>query len=336
MAREETIQLEGRKNRKMQLLVACMAASAALTAAYVANHLRRQQALTSAQDLRKYTGRVVSSLNQAPIADAQVSFEGGGIPPKIKSSDSEGIFLFYLPKDWNSGVVRIEARGFQRYTREVNLTAAPEMEIIGLKPEEQPGTVSKREPSHRNTSFRAASFTPDPVVHPDAPMRQPQTNSFASMLNGSLPSVSGEGGPWAVIVFGDHHERHDDMVSWVRSALGGSGHDTVSLFRSVSDEQRMAGELFRGSSDVLSRLQAGRYCSRILVGKLSVVSLGATEGLYIARATLAVHLLSPTGQILKPFELSEKGGGMDAESAQSKAIDELSDVIQRDLPAKID
>ncbi|MCU1244788.1 MAG: hypothetical protein JWN02_698, partial [Acidobacteria bacterium] len=68
----------------------------------------------------------------------------------------------------------------------------------------------------------------------------------------------------------------------------------------------------------------------------SVVSLGATEGLYIAQATLAIHLLSPTGQILKPFELSEKGGGMDAESAQRKAIDELSEVIQRDLPAKVD
>ncbi|MCU1245961.1 MAG: hypothetical protein JWN02_1871, partial [Acidobacteria bacterium] len=249
--KEETIQLEGRKNRKMQLSVALIAASAALTASLIANYYRRQS-----QESRKYTGRVVSSLNQTPIGEAQVSVAAGGIPPKIKSSDSEGIFLFYLPKDWTSGVVRIEARGFQRYTREVNLTATPEMEIIGLKPEETPSAPVKHEVSRRSPAFQSASLISDPGVRPVPPVRQPQTNSPASMLNGSLPVISGEGGPWAVIVFGDHHERRDDVVSWVRSALGGSGHDTVSLFRSVSDEQRMAGELFRGSSDVLSRLQA--------------------------------------------------------------------------------
>jgi hypothetical protein len=103
----------------------------------------------------------------------------------------------------------------------------------------------------------------------------------------------------------------------------------------VADEQHAAPDVFRGSSDFLRDLQPGRFCSRILAGKLSVVRVGATEGITFAKATLSVHILSPTGEALKEFVLTEKGGGEDDSSARRRAIDELLESIPRELPGRI-
>ncbi|HVR40870.1 MAG TPA: alpha/beta fold hydrolase, partial [Thermoanaerobaculia bacterium] len=142
--------------------------------------------------------------------------------------------------------------------------------------------------------------------------------------------------PWSVIIFGDHQERRADVISWMRDALGGNGHDTIVLFPKLADEQRLAPDLFRGSNSAFTRAQAGQRCSRLVIGKLSVRTVNTVDGLTIAEATLAVHVMSPSGELLRSFELTESGGGLNDDAAHRKAIEELKSVIQRDVPSSID
>ena len=202
------------------------------------------------------------------IAHAKVSLDGEGVPP-ILFTDSEGMFSFQWPNAVTAVRGTAEAPGFTLYERRVSLELISGIEDFRLMP---PSTPSAPTPSR----------PVKPVVEGDgAPTRSHAPPvSVASILN-PLPAISGDNGPWVVILVGDHPERRDDVASWVRSALSGGGHDTASLFRKVSDEQRVGVSLFRGGVGVLAGLDAGRYCSRILVGKLSVASLGSTEGLTI-------------------------------------------------------
>jgi hypothetical protein len=293
-----------------RIIVALIGFAATVLAAYIM--VSRGQLFANH---RTFTGRVLNASTFARVANAKVSLDGEGVPP-ILYTDSEGMFSFRWPTAATTVRLTIEAPGFPLYERRVSLESISENEDIRLDPVSSPPVP----PSNRTVKPVVEGDTPAPRLH-------------ASIVN-PLPTISGENGPWAVILIGDHPERRDDVASWVRSALGGGGHDGVSLFRKVSDEQRVGVSLFRGGVGVLSGLDAGRYCSRILVGKLSVASLGSTEGLTIARATLAVHLLSPAGEMQKAFELTEKGGGVNDETAQVNAINELQTVIQRDLAAK--
>jgi hypothetical protein len=315
---------ENKKSRRTQIVAVLITATATITGAFIAAHKYLQPA-PSQQGIR-VSGRVADSRTDAPIRKAVVSLEAGGVP-ETTESDSMGIFSARLPADYSVLRIRVSASGFKPYDQLLPRDQANEMLHVNLDSEPHTAETHPKPPSERPGS----GFTT-----PHQPVSQPPaSSSLASLLNTSLPPSSGDGGPWAVIVFGDQ-ERRDDVTSAIRSALSGAGHDTISLFRKVSDEQRLATELFRGSADVLKDLQPGRFSSRILVGKLTLVRLGNTEGIVFARATLGVHVLSPTGEILKQFDLSAKGGGEDESSARRRAIDELMDEMPRELPAKVE
>lgn len=259
------------------------------------------------------TGRIVNVRTEEPVRKARVSVEAGGVPDNTES-DSMGIFTATLPADASSVRIRVTARGFKPYDQNLPRQLTAQVIPVNLEPERAAvdGRGSKA---------------------PDVP-NIVQKTTHASMLDLSLPRGSGASAPWSVIVFGQQ-ERRDEVGSAVRSALSGSGRDTISIFRKTSDEQRLAPELFRGQHGLFDELQAGQFCSRLLVAKLTVSRIGATEGITFANATLSVRVMSPDGETLKSFDLSEKGGGEDETSARRHAVDELIDALPRQLPEKL-
>src|SRR5260221_9354293 len=287
---------ETKKARRTQIVAVLITAAGTIIGAFIAAH-RYLQPGPSQQGIR-VSGRVADSRTDAPIRKAEVSLEAGGVP-ETTESDSMGVFSARLPPDYSVLRIRVSARGFKPYDQLLPRDQVNEMLHVNLDSESHTAGPRPKSPDDRISSGFTAPHQPVP--------QPPTASSLASLLNASLPSVSGDGGPWAVIVFGDQ-ERRDDVTSALRSALSGPGHGTISLFRKVSDEQRLATELVRGSADVLKDLQPGRFSSRILVGKLTLVHLGTTEGIVFAPATLPGHPLAPTGTILKQFELPGKGG----------------------------
>jgi hypothetical protein len=204
-------------------------------------------------------------------------------------------------------------------------TAAPKVD-----PKEDSGEGTKK--SKKPIKYNESAIIPDPHLNEKSP--EPIVPTQTSMLE-NLPVISGDDGPWAVVIFSGPQDRRDDVSSWVRDALGGSGHDTISLFRKVSDEQRVAPELFRGSKTRYAELNAGRHCSRLLLAKFSVATVGSFDGLITAEAKIAVHMMSPDGDLLKSFDISERGGGTNDESAHRNAIESLKEIVLRDLPSAI-
>jgi hypothetical protein len=307
------------KTRWVMLLVGLIGATATLVAASSWYRNSRPGAIDGqsapAAELR-IIGRVANARTDQPIRKAEVAVEADGVPG-VTESDSKGMFSALVPGPHASVRIRVTAHGFKPYDQLVPV--GPRNEIIPVNLE--PATSGSMHPPESEKIVAS--------VFPITP-----TPARTSPLNASLPLITGEDGPWTVILFGDA-ERRDDVLSSVRSTLAQSGHDTVTIFRRTSDEQRLAPALFRGSSDVLAELQAGRYCSRILIGKLTVGRIGATEGITFARAAIAFHLLSTTGDLLKTIEFEEKGGGEDDATARRHAVDELLETVARDLSSRL-
>jgi hypothetical protein len=322
MSNKVSTPVEGHLNRRTWLIAALITATAGISVALINHWYSAPAPQASAAKAFRITGRVVNARDHKPVSGAKVSIELAGVAPVLRYSDGEGVFDFTIPGDTASGRITVDAASFKFYDRLINVSQASGIEEIRLE-------SAGREPKH--SSFDGVR---EPVHLPTNAGGGP-TRQVASMIDSTLRPVSGNDGPWSVVIFGGRQDRRSEVQSWVRSALAGSGHDTVSLFRKVSDEQRVAPELYRASSETFATLQAGRYVSKLLVANLTVADRGATQGLYVAEAKLSVHLLSPAGEMLKDFELSEKGGGLDADTAQRNAIDELKDVIQRQLPSSI-
>jgi hypothetical protein len=319
--------LEGNRNRKAGMIAAWIGAGAVVLAGgfplvqWLAERKPAPDAVAGA--VVRITGRVANARTDEPVRKAEVSLEARGVPASTES-DSKGIFSARLPAEYSTVRVRVAARGFKPYDQLLPRDAADEMVPVNLEPEAGSG---KSLPNRVRDDDGGASVRP----HASEP---PPKAAKASMLNATLPFVSGDSRTWAVIIFGDH-ERRDDVTSAIRSTLAESGFDTVSLFRKTSDEQRVAPDVYRGNSDVLQEQQVGRYCSRILAAKLSIARLGVTEGITIARATLSVHVVSPAGELLNTFELVAKGGGEDDSSARRHAIDELLEAMPQEMPEKL-
>jgi len=81
---------------------------------------------TTGQETNKttYIGRIIDGSSQQPIVGAKVTLDLEGVPP-IVFTDSEGIYRFEIEIDSKiSGQVKVEAQGYQVYTRRIDL--APE------------------------------------------------------------------------------------------------------------------------------------------------------------------------------------------------------------------
>jgi len=70
----------------------------------------------------EYVGRVIDNTNQLPIAGAKVTLDLQGVPPVVYT-DSEGVYRFNVVIDSDiSGQVRVDAQGYQVYTRNISLS----------------------------------------------------------------------------------------------------------------------------------------------------------------------------------------------------------------------
>lgn len=325
----ETKAISESKNRATRIIAAIIGAAGIIIASVIGLNLWKDEKAADPNDVveggmigsdraTRLTGRVVNARSQKPLQGVKVTLEAGNIPPIVRATDEEGVFDFGLPKDIETVRVRVDAPGYRVYTRLIHATSSSGIEEIRLEP-------------------GASSPSPQPVVYDGTGGRkfEPPAPVRTSIVDETLPRIAGGSGPWAVVIYGPQQDRRGDVQSWVRSTLAGAGHDSISLFRRVSDEQRVAPELYRGSNELFESMQAQRFCSRILVGRFAVTTIGTYEGLTTAEAKLAVHVMSPLGEMLKSFELSEKGGGLDEESAKRRAVDELRTVIEADLPASI-
>jgi hypothetical protein len=87
----------------------------------------------------KYVGRVIDIATQQPIAGAKVTLDLQDVPP-IVYTDSEGIYQFkLLINSTVSGKIRVDAQGYETYTRNINLSPGlGKIEDIRLMPVEQP------------------------------------------------------------------------------------------------------------------------------------------------------------------------------------------------------
>jgi hypothetical protein len=94
----------------------------------------------------------------------------------------------------------------------------------------------------------------------------------------------------------------DDVRAAAAGALRAAGRDTVNLYRDAAAERRAAAELFGGSSQLGRQLRLSRYCTRVLVGRLSTTRLSAEDGLVIAQApnTSTLHGQLPAGGGMRP------------------------------------
>jgi hypothetical protein len=177
-------------------------------------------------------------------------------------------------------------------------------------------SLPQPEPKRRVETFHAQA---SPAIDP-----------WTTAIDTSLPAPSGDW-PWAVIVYGEGGARATDLGSAAVQTIGNQGGRTVSLFRDSSSEERFAPELFRGSHSVAARLRLARYCTRLLIGRVTATSLGSLNGLIVARATVSFHLLSADGSIIKQVDVTEKGGGLTDEAAIANAIEELRGSLSQRL-----
>ncbi|HEV7487733.1 MAG TPA: hypothetical protein VGQ65_18860 [Thermoanaerobaculia bacterium] len=123
---------EGGKNRRTQIVVALIAAAAGLGGYF----LRPPHLNVSGW----FQGRVVDEATRDHLAGAKVALEAGGVPP-ILYSDSEGVFAFPVPEGVRTARVRIELAGYERYDRQVDLASINTLQEIRIRPVKSSGDV---------------------------------------------------------------------------------------------------------------------------------------------------------------------------------------------------
>jgi hypothetical protein len=126
------------------------------------------QGVTTPQ-MMQYIGRVRDSDTREAIKDAKISLEIQGVPPIIHT-DSEGIYRFRVkPVDY-AVLVRVEAKGYEVYTRYITLSPDnPSLEDIslvrlrsGIMPELIPPRISpeKEVPKRAEEQKKATIHSP--------------------------------------------------------------------------------------------------------------------------------------------------------------------------------
>ena len=82
---------------------------------------------SSPEDRQKieYVGRVIDASTLQPIANAKIALTLAGVPP-IVYTDNEGVYRFVVEISSNTtrGHVTVDAEGYQRYTRNITLSAS--------------------------------------------------------------------------------------------------------------------------------------------------------------------------------------------------------------------
>lgn len=120
----------------------------------------------------EYIGRVIDINSQQPIGEAKITLDLQGVPP-IVYTDSEGVYRFKVDIESNiSGQIRIDARGYQVYTR--NITISPEIRTIedirltplGATPAPTETLIPTSTPNPTLIAMFAEVSTPNPIFIP--------------------------------------------------------------------------------------------------------------------------------------------------------------------------
>jgi hypothetical protein len=148
------------------------------------------------------------------------------------------------------------------------------------------------------------------------------------------PKASRKTGQWAVAIAepGQHYPK---LLTAVSSAIAGSGHSIVTIFRPSASRGAAFDALFSADPVLIRRL--GEYCDEILVGK--VTSSSAEEnpsvpGLLNVTLSFDGKIISTSsGDVNNQFQASAIGAGVNAKEARTNAEDRLAANLTTQLRA---
>lgn len=135
------------------IVVAIISLIGTLALGYWQFVLKPNQAQTAIET--EYIGRVIDANTQQAIVGAKITLDLIGVPPVVYS-DSEGVYRFKVAINSDiSGQIRVDAQGYQVYTRNINLTSRfTTIEDIRLTPR------SSVTPSESTTLIPSSDQTP--------------------------------------------------------------------------------------------------------------------------------------------------------------------------------
>lgn len=126
--------------KKPEIVAALIAAIATIIVAYLQFVWKPSQQNKAPQE---YIGRVLDGITQTPISNAKITLDLPGLIPQISYTDSEGVYLFNLSltDSQRNGRVRVDAEGYEAYSRNISLSAnVLTIEDIRLTPKSSSGT----------------------------------------------------------------------------------------------------------------------------------------------------------------------------------------------------
>ena len=154
-------------------------------------------------------------------------------------------------------------------------------------------------------------------------------SSVTDYLASGLHEPEAGSWPWALILYGSPNA--DDLRGKAAESLRAQGRDTVNLFRNAAAEQKLAPDLFRGDASLGQQLRLGKYCARLLVGRLDTTTQDQPNGMVMAQATVTFRLLTPDGNVVSETSFSETDGDLN----KAGAINRATQALRSSLPEKI-
>jgi len=122
------------------IIVAGIAALATIAAAYL-QYVRKPD-----EKEKQFTGRVIDAKTEKRVRNAKVTLEFQGAPPVIYT-DSEGIFTFPLKEETRNIHIRVDADGYEKFDRRIDISAKDEIEDIRLDPARPASTPEEQTPN---------------------------------------------------------------------------------------------------------------------------------------------------------------------------------------------
>lgn len=167
---------------------------------------------------------------------------------------------------------------------------------------------------------------PQSVKHP--PVNAPDT---AIYINSGVFKIAGKLNV-AVSIQGLSGTDVAPLETSVRNALGDRGYKVVPVFTAEFTHAGMGRQLFDGDPSLAARLKLQRYCDTVLLGMLRLVGPAqqVANGLFIREAVLDIRAIDPvSGDVIgQTLEISEKGGGADAQLSTENALERLKNSVE--------
>jgi hypothetical protein len=144
---EPNTDLASKEKSSTAIIVAVIAALAAITVAYL------QYVREPGEKEKQFTGRVIDAKTEKSVRNAKITLEFQGAPPVIYT-DSEGIFTFPLKEETRNIHIRVDADGYEKFDRRIDISAKDGIEDIRLNPARPIITPEKRTPNTEDEKSR--------------------------------------------------------------------------------------------------------------------------------------------------------------------------------------